>query len=185
MSSFFTPILDVSRTLKLSDSASCSLVLDLFSLFSEKLSVFICPSVNPVEGLLTNSCSKCPRCCRNTSTASMACSPCKSSVHISFSAPPKPTTSFGHFQFALCAILQKLQWKIIKYLSNISIQILCLWDCRKSPQPHFQANMIMSAIIFLWESLTKCQTITFITDSSDNELPWLSTDMIISTWQEV
>ncbi len=44
----------------------------------------------------------------------------------------------------------------------------------KSPQQHFEGNMIMSAVITLWGLLTKFQTITFITNSSD-ELPGLPT----------
>jgi hypothetical protein len=39
--------------------------------------------------------------------------------------------------------------------------------------------MTRSGHIALWESLTKCQAITFITNSSD-ELPWLPTDFISS-----
>jgi len=51
----------------------------------------------------------------------------------------------------------------------------------KSPQQRLQDNMIMSAARTLWESLIKCQTITFITNSSD-KLQWLPTDFISSWW---
>jgi len=38
----------------------------------------------------------------------------------------------------------------------------------------------MSAVVTLWELLTKCQTITFIMNSSE-ELPWLPTE----PWQTI
>jgi hypothetical protein len=41
--------------------------------------------------------------------------------------------------------------------------------------------MTMSAVITLWELLTKCQTITSIINGSD-KLPWLPTDFITSGW---
>jgi hypothetical protein len=43
--------------------------------------------------------------------------------------------------------------------------------------------MTMSSVITLWELLIKCQTISFITNSSDKQ-PWLPTDFI-SSWQWV
>ncbi len=49
----------------------------------------------------------------------------------------------------------------------------------KSLNQQFEDNMTRSGHIALWESLTKCQAITFITNSSD-ELPWLPTDFISS-----
>ncbi len=47
----------------------------------------------------------------------------------------------------------------------------------------FEGNMTMNAVITLWELLTKCQTIIFIMNSSE-ELPWLPTDFV-SSWQWV
>jgi hypothetical protein len=45
--------------------------------------------------------------------------------------------------------------------------------------------MRMSAVITSWESLTKCQTITFIMNSSD-ELQWLPSDFISSQqWVQI
>jgi hypothetical protein len=45
----------------------------------------------------------------------------------------------------------------------------------KTPQKQFEGNIMMNAVITLWELLTKCQTITSITYGSD-KLPWLPTD---------
>jgi hypothetical protein len=53
----------------------------------------------------------------------------------------------------------------------------------KSSQQQFGFTMTMSSVITLWELLIKCQTITFITNSSDKQ-PWLPTDFIRS-WQWV
>ncbi len=48
----------------------------------------------------------------------------------------------------------------------------------KSPQ-HFGGNTAMSAILTLWESLTKYLSITFYTNNSD-ELPWLPAGIVSS-----
>jgi hypothetical protein len=44
-----------------------------------------------------------------------------------------------------------------------------------------KSNMIMDQVITLWVLLTKCITITFITNGGD-KLPWLPTDFISSQW---
>jgi hypothetical protein len=38
----------------------------------------------------------------------------------------------------------------------------------KYPQQQFEVNMTLSSVITLWVSLTKCQTFTFITNSSNH-----------------
>ncbi len=53
------------------------------------------------------------------------------------------------------------------------------WSCREISITTIKGNTTMSAVITSWESLTKWQTITFITNSSD-ELPWLPTEFISS-----
>jgi hypothetical protein len=45
------------------------------------------------------------------------------------------------------------------------------WSCREISTTTIKGNTTMSAVITSWESLTKWQTITFITNGSD-ELPW-------------
>jgi hypothetical protein len=44
------------------------------------------------------------------------------------------------------------------------------YSCREISTTTIKGNMTMSAVITSWESLTKWQTITFITNGSD-ELP--------------
>ncbi len=53
------------------------------------------------------------------------------------------------------------------------------WSCREISTTTIKGNTTMSAVITSWESLTKWQTITFITNGSD-ELPWLPTEFISS-----
>ncbi len=49
---------------------------------------------------------------------------------------------------------------------------------KETPQQQFEPiTTWVRAVITSWESLTKCLTITFKTNSS-NDLPWLSTDFI-------
>jgi len=56
---------------------------------------------------------------------------------------------------------------------------------KKPPQQQFDGNMRTSAVITSWELLTKCQTITFIMNSSD-ELQWLPIDFISSQqWVQI
>lgn len=66
----------------------------------------------------------------------------------------------------------------------ICVQAICTIQihgiAEKSPQ-HFGGNATMSAILTLWESLTKYLSITFITNNSD-ELPWLPAG-IVSSWR--
>ncbi len=45
----------------------------------------------------------------------------------------------------------------------------------KTPQKQFEGNIMMNAVVTLWDLLTKCQTITSITHGSD-KLSWLPTD---------
>ncbi len=53
------------------------------------------------------------------------------------------------------------------------------WSCREISTTTIKGNMTMSEVITSWESLTKWQTITFITNSSD-KLPWLPNEFISS-----
>ncbi len=53
------------------------------------------------------------------------------------------------------------------------------WSCREISTTTIIGNTTMSAVITSWESLTKWQTITFITNGSD-KLPWLPTEFISS-----
>ncbi len=53
------------------------------------------------------------------------------------------------------------------------------WSCREISTTTIKGNTTMSAVITSSVSLTKWQTITFITNGSD-ELPWLPTEFISS-----
>jgi hypothetical protein len=62
----------------------------------------------------------------------------------------------------------------------IAFDTLHIYDtAEKSPQQQFEGNMTMSAVITLWELLTKCQTTTLIMNNSD-KLTWLPTGFITS-----
>jgi hypothetical protein len=62
---------------------------------------------------------------------------------------------------------------------------LCSYEVvEKSPRQQFEGNTTTSAVITLWELLTKCHTVTFITNSSD-ELPWLLPTDFISSWHQL
>jgi hypothetical protein len=54
----------------------------------------------------------------------------------------------------------------------------------ESPQQKIEANTTMRAVMTIWESLMKCQTIiTFQDKYSNDELPWHYALTLISSWQ--
>ncbi len=73
-------------------------------------------------------------------------------------------------------IICKIKW-LAPILLHIILATHYLYEiAEKSPQ-HIEGKTTLSAVITLWVSPTKRQTITIIRNSSD-ELPWLLTDFI-------
>jgi hypothetical protein len=69
---------------------------------------------------------------------------------------------------SLCRHDYKRLWAIWN-LSDIKV---CLWDCRENSSKTKTNTTRMGVAITLWMSITKCETIPFIINSS-NKLPWL------------
>jgi hypothetical protein len=79
---------------------------------------------------------------------------------------------------------EQQQWPVMTLRSGFisSWWWVCINEtAEKSPHRHFGGNVTRSAVITFWESLTTCQTVTFLKNSSD-ELPWLPSDFISSWW---
>jgi hypothetical protein len=86
----------------------------------------------------------------------------------------------NHNRFYNSKTIRTWHFKVQGDITMIAFDTLHIYDtAEKSPQQQFEGNMTMSAVITLWELLTKCQTTTFIMNNSD-KLTWLPTDFITS-----